>query len=54
MNPEHTVVRPSNGTLQGMSFGPVSVDSNRLGPELGSLAAVMAMLLVFRWAYKRL
>ena len=37
-----------------MDFGPVSVDSNRLGPELGALAAVMVMLLAFRWVYKRL
>ncbi len=35
-------------------FGPVSVDSNRLGPELGALAAIMVMLLAFRWIYKRI
>ena len=40
--------------VQGLDFGPVSVDSNRLGPELTALAAVMVMLLLFRWAYKRI
>ncbi len=35
-------------------FGPISVDSNRLGPELTALAAVMVMLLAFRWIYKRI
>lgn len=41
-------------TPQALDFGPVSVDSNRLGPELGALAAVMVLLLAFRWAYKRI
>ena len=40
--------------VQGLDFGPVSVDSNRLGPELTALAAVMVMLLAFRWIYKRI
>jgi hypothetical protein len=38
---------------QGLDFGPVSVDANRLGPELGALAAVIGMLIVFRWLYRR-
>jgi hypothetical protein len=40
--------------VQGLDFGPVSIDSNRLGPELTALVAVMVMLLVFRWIYKRI
>lgn len=40
--------------LQGLDFGPVSVDTNRLGPELTGLAGVMVMLLIFRWVYKRI
>ena len=38
----------------GLDFGPVSVDSTRLGPELLALAAVLAMLVAFRWAMKRI
>jgi hypothetical protein len=38
---------------RGLDFGPVSVDTNRLGPELTTLAAVMGMLIIFRWLYKR-
>ena len=39
---------------QGLDFGPVSVDSTRLGPELGALAAVLVMLVAFKWALKRI
>ena len=37
-----------------VDFGPVSIDSRRMGPELISLAAIMVMLLVFRYIYKRI
>ena len=37
-----------------VDLGPVSVDSNRLGPELIGLGAIMVMLLIFRWIYKRI
>ncbi len=37
-----------------VDVGPVSVDSTRMGPELISLAAIMVMLLVFRYIYKRI
>ena len=39
---------------QGLDFGPVKVDSTRPVAELGCLAAVLAMLVVFRWAMKRI
>lgn len=39
---------------QALDFGPVSVDSNRLGPELGALAGVLILLLAFGWASKRI
>ena len=39
---------------QGLDFGPVSVDSERLGPELFALAAIMVMLVAFKWAIKRI
>lgn len=35
-------------------FGPVSIDSRRMGPELISLGLIMVMLLVFRYIYKRI
>ena len=37
---------------QGLDFGPVTVDSERLGPELFALAAIMVMLVAFKWAMK--
>ena len=38
---------------QGLDFGPVSLDSNKPIQELGTLALLMALLLVFKWAWKR-
>ena len=37
-----------------IDVGPVKVDSTRPGAELGCLAAILAMLVVFRWAMKRI
>lgn len=39
---------------QGLDFGPVKVDSTRLVPELIAMAAVLIMLVLFKWAMKRI
>lgn len=37
-----------------MEVGPVKIDSERPVAELGCLAAVLVMIVIFRWAMKRI
>ena len=41
---------------QDVAIGPqgVSIDTYRLGPELGGLAAVFLMALVFKYIWRRI
>ena len=37
-----------------LQAGPIKVDSERPVAELGCLAAVLAMIVAFRWALKKI
>lgn len=39
--------------LQPLRFGPVEVDSSNATLELITLAILMAMLVVFKWVWKK-
>ena len=37
--------------VQGLDFGPISVDSAHAGRELSTLAILMLMLVAFKWIW---